>query len=100
MVTVFCPFTTTGAGRLVVQTDELRLVVDCRVNPVTLVGQVKITLAPIGVIISCGGGLAGNEMLNTVPLPQLPPYCVVPYRVLLDKIKPFEAPPSLLPVKL
>ena len=50
LVTVFCPLTTTGAGELVVQTaDEPRLVVDCRVKPVALVGHVKMTLAPQGI---------------------------------------------------
>jgi len=40
LVTVFCPLTTAGAGRLVVQTGELSFVVDCRVKPVELVGHV------------------------------------------------------------
>ena|ERR1039458_1637601 len=42
-----------------------------------------------------------NERLNTVPLPPVPPEYVVPYRVLLDKIKPpYGLAPSLPPVKL
>ena len=49
---MFCPLNTTGAGELVVQTaDEPRFVVDCRVKPVALVGHVKITLAPEGIIV-------------------------------------------------
>src|SRR5581483_11497925 len=40
----------------------------------------------------CGG----NERLNTVPLPKLPPKEVVPYRMLPDKINPpFGLVPSL-----
>ena len=31
------------------------------------------------------GGAIGNERLNTVPLPELPPVSAVLYRVLLDK---------------
>ena len=46
LVTVFCPLTTTGPGETVAQTtDETRFVVDCKVNPAALVGQVKITFA-------------------------------------------------------
>ena len=80
LVTVFCPLATTGPGETVVQTaDETRFVVDCRVypvysNPATLVGHVKITYAPEGVIVSCGL----NERLNTVPTPELPPPAAVP----------------------
>ena len=49
---MFCPLTMTGAGELVVQTaDELRSVADCRVKPVALVGHVRITLAPEGIIV-------------------------------------------------
>ena len=66
MVTAYCPLTTTGAGELVIQTaSETRFVVDCKVNPAALAGHVKITLAPEGIMVSCGGG--GNERLNTVP---------------------------------
>ena len=62
-----CPFTTTGAGRLVVHIDEVpRSVVDCGVKPVAVVGHVKTTFLPAAVIVSCGG-LAGKEMLNIVP---------------------------------
>src|SRR5258708_6228326 len=92
---------TTGTGELVVQTaGETRFVVDCKVKPETLVGHVKIMLAPAGIIASCGG-VTGNERLNTVPLPELPPHCAVPYRVLTDKINPADgSAPSLPPVKL
>src|SRR6266567_1078878 len=41
---------------------------------------------PEGVMVSCGR----NERLNTVPLPELPPPCAVPYRVLPDRINPAE----------
>src|SRR5439155_26599190 len=36
-------------------TGEPRSVVDCKVNPAALVGHVKITSAPEGMIASCGG---------------------------------------------
>ena len=53
LVIVFCPLTTTGAGRLVVQlADGPRLVADCKVNPVALVGQVKTTFGPEEIIVS------------------------------------------------
>src|SRR5256885_14144163 len=51
-------------------------------------------------IASCGG-VTGSEGLNNVPLPELPPHCAVPYRVLTDKINPaVGSAPSLPPVKL
>src|SRR2546425_2224200 len=95
LVTVSCPLTTTGGGELVVQTaGETRFVVDCKRNPAASVGHVKITFAPEGIIVSCG---SGNERLNTVPQPELPPSLAVPYRVLPDKINPANGiAPSLL----
>ena len=55
LVTAFCPLTTTGAGGLVLQTmGETRFVVNCKVNSMPLVGHAKITLAPEGVMVSCG----------------------------------------------
>jgi hypothetical protein len=46
-VTVFCPLATTGAGEFVVHTTGgVRLVVDCKVAPLTLLGHVRITLGP------------------------------------------------------
>src|ERR1017187_3083133 len=100
--TLFCPLTTTGPGELVVQTaDEPRFVVDCNVNPAALVGHVKITLAPEGAIVSCGG--PGSVRLNTVPelLVLVPPPAAVPDRVLPNKINPAcGLAPSLPPVKL
>ena len=63
-----------------------RLVVDCNVNPVELVGQFKITLDPDEIIASNGGG--GNVRLNTVPKPDWPPASAVPYSVFPDKTKP------------
>src|SRR6266851_9571115 len=86
LVTAYCPLTITGLEELVVQTGETRFVVDCKVKPAALVGHVKITFAPDGMTVSCGA-LTGNEMLNTVPWPELPPFSVVPYRMLADKIK-------------
>jgi hypothetical protein len=57
LVTAFCPLTTTGAGKTALQTaGETRFVVDCKVNPAALAGHVKITLAPEGIIVSCGCG--------------------------------------------
>ena len=56
LVTVFCPFMTTGAGETVLQiADESRLVADCKVKPTASVGHVKITLAPEEVSVSYGG---------------------------------------------
>src|SRR5437762_3495317 len=96
LVIVFCPLTTTGPGETVLQTAvATRFVVNCKVNPVALVGHVKITFAPEGMIVSCGF-VAGNERLNTVPLPELPPASAVPYKVSPDKTKPHGFAPSLL----
>ena len=67
-VTVFLPLTMTGTGETVLQTaDETRFVLDCKVNPAALVGHVKITLAPEGIMVSCGALTDPNERLNTVP---------------------------------
>jgi len=50
---VFWPLMTTGAGATAVQiADEPRVVVDCKVYPVALVGQVKTTSVPAGVMVS------------------------------------------------
>ena len=77
-MTVYWLLTITGAGETVVHSAcETRSVVDCNVNPVALVGQVKIMFAPEGMIVSCGGA-TGNEMLKIVPLPPLPPNDAVP----------------------
>ncbi len=80
LVTVFCPFTTTGAGETIVhRIGEARFVVDFKVKPGELVGQRKTTVVPEGVMDSEGGvGGAGSVMLNTVPLPELPPADAVP----------------------
>ena len=100
-MTVFCPLTVPGAARLVVTADEPRFVVDCKVNPVALVGQLKMTFAPAGVIVSCGR-VTGNVMLNIVPLPQVPPRQVVPYKLLPVKSNgaPGQAPLFGEPAKL
>ena len=65
LITSFCPPMTIGPGETVVQTaGETRFMVDCKVNPATLVGHVKITFAAERMIVSCGGG---NKRLNIVP---------------------------------
>ena len=87
--------TTTGAGRLVVQIDEARFVVDCSVKPVKLMGQVRTTFAPAGVIISCGGLIGPKPILNKVPLFALPPLAAVPYRLSPDIVKSVGRAPSL-----
>ena len=70
LVTVFCPLTTTGAGELVVQTAaEPRFVVDCRVKPASLAGQLRTTLDPEG-IKATWGGVAG-PMVNRKPYHEL-----------------------------
>src|SRR5437867_685649 len=52
-----------------------------------------MTFVPEGAMVSCGV----NAMLNTVPLPELPPALEVPYKTLFDKINlAYGAPPSLL----
>ena len=54
-----------GSGETVVQTvGGTRLVVDCKVNAMALVGHVTIAFVPERMIASCG---VGNERLNTVP---------------------------------
>ena len=68
LVTAFCPLTTTGPGETVLQTaGEARFVVDCKVNPVALIGHVKITLFPEGMMVSCGRMADTNGRPNTVP---------------------------------
>jgi len=93
LVTVFSALTTTGPGETGIQTaGAVRLGVDCKVNPATFVGHVKMTLPAEAVIDSCGG----NEMLNIVPPPRVPPNWVVPYKVLPEKANPLRGKkPSL-----
>ena len=56
-VTALFVLTTTAAGATLLQTVvEIGLVVDCKVNPVALVGHVKTTLAPEEIMVSSGGG--------------------------------------------
>ena len=70
LVATYRPLTRTGLGETVDHTTgETRFVADCKMNPVesypaALAGHVKITLAPEGMVVSCG---SGNERLNTVP---------------------------------
>ena len=78
LVTVFWPLTTTGLGETTIQTPaEPRFVLDCKVNPLAAADQVKITLAPDGVIANTGGG-GGKAREKIVPLPDAPPTLVVP----------------------
>jgi hypothetical protein len=73
LVMLFIPLTTAAAAETGVQSvDGARFVVDWRVNPVALVGQVKITFGAAGVMLSFGEG-AGKEILKSVPFPQAPP---------------------------
>ena len=50
-------------------------------SPAELVGHVKMRFVPERVIVIC---VDGNAKLNTVPLFQVPPLIVVPYRVFPD----------------
>ena len=62
-------------------------------KPATLAGHVKMTFVPEELMDSCGV----NDSLNAVPLPELPPKAVIPYKVLPDKSRPAEGlAPSLL----
>ena len=66
LVTTFCPLTMTGAGETEFQTAAgPRLRVDSKVKT-KLVGHDKTTLAPEGIMFSCG---PGRVRLNTVPNP-------------------------------
>src|SRR6266446_5794986 len=59
----------------------------------------QLASADIVTCLHCATG-GGNEILNTVPLPEVPPYLAVPCSVLLDKIRPPTGlAPSLPPVK-
>src|SRR5438445_11596487 len=62
---------------------------------------VQLTSADTVTCLQCAtGGSGGSERLNTVPLPEVPPYVAVPCRVLLDIIRPPTGlAPSLPPVK-
>ena len=101
LVTAFWPSMTTGPGETAVQTaGETRFVVDCKVNPTALVGHVKIIFCPEGTTVSCGALTDPNERLNIVPLPELPPWLAVPYRVLPDKINPAAKLAPSPPVKV
>jgi hypothetical protein len=51
LVITFWPFVTETTFQI---TGEIRFVVDSKLKPVTLVGHVKITFVPEGVIVSCG----------------------------------------------
>ena len=65
----------TETPELVQLAGDARSVVDCRVNPIALVGHVTTTFASEGSNVNCG---EGNERLNTVPLPEPPPDVAVP----------------------
>jgi hypothetical protein len=84
LVTVLNPLRMTGAGKLVFQTvGETRLVVDSKMKPVALVGQVKMTLVPERMMVSCVVLTAPNERPNTVPKPKRPTPAVAPCRLQL-----------------
>jgi hypothetical protein len=55
---------------MLLQLPEDRLLMYCKVKLVAFVGGVKIIFFPYGLMVSYG---AGNERLNTVPWPLLPP---------------------------
>jgi hypothetical protein len=57
-VTTLFVLTTTGSGETGFQAVGERFVVDCRVNPVALVGHVKIIFAPEGIMARTGKGPA------------------------------------------
>ena len=79
LVTVYCPLTMTGTGKLVFQAAGERFVVDSKVNPITVFVHVNTTFVPERKMLNCGGvGGSGKERLNTVPLPELPPPVAVP----------------------
>ncbi len=59
-----------------VQIGETKSVVDCKVSPVALEGQDRIRFPPEETNETCGG--PDNEMLKMVPLPEVPPYPVMP----------------------
>ena len=64
-MTLFCPLTTTGALELVThEAGERKFVVDCNVNPTALVAQLRMTLVPEAVIVSCGGGNGSGRTLK------------------------------------
>ena len=55
LVTTFWPLIRTGVVELVFQTiGEARLVANSKVNTVAFVGQVRRTLVPEGMMVSCG----------------------------------------------
>jgi hypothetical protein len=92
LATAFCPLTRLGELRFVLQTAaEPRFVVDSKVKPVALVGHVKMAFAPEQ--FRPRRGALTSERLKTAPLPELPPFTVVPYRVLPDKTKLFGPDP-------
>ena len=101
MVTVLRPFTKTGGGETVLQAAGERLMLDSNLSGAMVSGQVRITLLPQGVMVSCGCTTLTDEdgRLYTVPLPEPPPERVVPKIVLPDKMTPLGPLPSLPPVK-
>ena len=46
-MTVFCPLTTNGAGKFVIQFPDARFDVDCNENPMKLVGRSNNTVAVV-----------------------------------------------------
>ncbi len=67
-VTTLFVLITMGTVMFVTQAlGDARLVVDSILNPVKLVGQVRMKLVPERRAPSCGVLAAGSERLNTVP---------------------------------
>ena len=72
-VTTLFVFTTTGTGNVLLQMDEVRLVANCRVNPVALVGHSTRTFVPEGMMVNFGGtgGAAVVTIVKYTPLPTI-----------------------------
>ena len=71
----------TRPGATVVQdAGETRFVVDCKVNPVALVGHCKTTFVPELIMVNCGGGGGGGKVnANTVEFPYIEPFGLALY---------------------
>ena len=69
---MFSPPTITAPGETLLQTAGERLVVDCKVNVIELLGQVRTILVPTSLMLTSGGAV-GRVRLNAVPFADLPP---------------------------
>ena len=75
-MTSFWPLTTTGIEETAVQfAGGMRLAVDCKAYPETVLSQATTTLVPARNAVSRGGF---RERLKIVPRKELPPADVVP----------------------